>query len=998
MTTFDMFGPESSKAALGQNFWLCFGALAAVYALLYGWILWSTDFLPYVMDGNETFSVLWHSHNMYQFDFFKSFWVTDESFGPDPAAHPFYHTSQGNMPRLFGYVIYALGARTPEAQVLWTVLVVGTGTLFLAYSYFARIVSPVFSLIACVFLFTDYLLYAQWHVVTYRVWYGFLLFAIFLCLHEVGGKYRRSAWAGLAISFLLLFYFELVFAAFVSLAAGLYTLVLYRRDIRKMLLVGGVASGAAVLSLSMLFTQLATALGADVVVKDFQLKQLSRNASSAIMDRLAVAQFYAEHNIAFWQNFIDGERFRNPVSLLNSVSHINLQVHTPILIFISLLLILGALVGSSRRFAGMVCISESGRRRTRLLVFSVVFVAVLYFLDSVSVFHFMAALSRDVVLIFVAVLLAIGGLWVLARVARKWSTVRLRASFGEVAVRHTALLALILLTLSARPKILSSARWLGSSDASRFVDEIFQATAILFVSLVVLYSTLFVKRLPWITRSGQASQRLRYIGLALLVGLLVVVGMQFTATWGVLQSHGKADFVIAALWCVAVVVACIAVLHPANFIWTLSWPVKHLSIGRPIELFSQALRTRWRRLDSAYAVALATIWLSAYLVFVVGHIRIFGLEAHYAFIHPQIGHNLVYGALAALATWGLTRIYSVLSKNGSAVTLSAAARVAVLSLLAIGFLFQLPGLVREWYAPLWMGVMGEEVSRHAARAVFVIAFVTAAGLSVVGIRAVTNDTTPRLHYLLLFGLAGLLSYVVVYWLSPGYVLTGYQLRLAPFSVFFTSMIPAAGLYILWIVARRLWPDKGWRPGFWNPVLPAAAVAVVAMLIVSYWAALQLSYVRIFPPDQLAFIQRLKEEPFKGRSFAVNNYAAPAAWMTGQWAYFDPLAERGGLEWREQGIRPRLDNSTYMWFADASWRPERYRFPDYFLCFRPKTFERAVAELIEYSSAASAYGCPATAMVQMLQDGTHVLDHSVIIADEEHGSWAIIAIDHGPDPG
>ncbi len=59
--------------------------LAVAYVALYGWLLVSTNALPYVYDNTETFSALWHAQNLYRFDFFKNWGLTDEAYGPsDP--------------------------------------------------------------------------------------------------------------------------------------------------------------------------------------------------------------------------------------------------------------------------------------------------------------------------------------------------------------------------------------------------------------------------------------------------------------------------------------------------------------------------------------------------------------------------------------------------------------------------------------------------------------------------------------------------------------------------------------------------------------------------------------------------------------------------------------------------------------------------------------------------------------------------------------------------
>jgi len=85
-------------------------SLCAVYILLFGYLLIETGSLPYVMDNNESFSAFWRARNLYEFGLAKSFGLADESFAYLDAAHPYVHTHQGNFPRVFAFLIYALGA------------------------------------------------------------------------------------------------------------------------------------------------------------------------------------------------------------------------------------------------------------------------------------------------------------------------------------------------------------------------------------------------------------------------------------------------------------------------------------------------------------------------------------------------------------------------------------------------------------------------------------------------------------------------------------------------------------------------------------------------------------------------------------------------------------------------------------------------------------------------------------------------------------------------
>ena len=53
---------------------------------------------PFVCDNNETFSSLWHAHNLFHYPFWETYGVTEEASSPHPEAHPMVHTHQGNFP------------------------------------------------------------------------------------------------------------------------------------------------------------------------------------------------------------------------------------------------------------------------------------------------------------------------------------------------------------------------------------------------------------------------------------------------------------------------------------------------------------------------------------------------------------------------------------------------------------------------------------------------------------------------------------------------------------------------------------------------------------------------------------------------------------------------------------------------------------------------------------------------------------------------------------
>jgi hypothetical protein len=95
---------------------------------------------------------------------------------------------------------------------------------------------------------------------------------------------------------------------------------------------------------------------------------------------------------------------------------------------------------------------------------------------------------------------------------------------------------------------------------------------------------------------------------------------------------------------------------------------------------------------------------------------------------------------------------------------------------------------------------------------------------------------------------------------------------------------------------------------------------------------QVYYARLFPPDHLAFLQRLKSPPLHGATFAVSSYAAPVAYYAGNWAYFDTVVANDA----------DLSDPSSRWFAD--WKSNlRYAYPDYYLCMRTKSFAGVLLE-------------------------------------------------------
>src|SRR5258708_5713394 len=108
-------------------------------------LLFYCDFLPYGTDNNETFSSLLHAKNMYWHGIGSTYGLTDESTSPNAAAAPFVYTHQGNFPRFYAFLLYALGATSAEAQILITAMTIGTASILFAPIYMEHRVNALFA-------------------------------------------------------------------------------------------------------------------------------------------------------------------------------------------------------------------------------------------------------------------------------------------------------------------------------------------------------------------------------------------------------------------------------------------------------------------------------------------------------------------------------------------------------------------------------------------------------------------------------------------------------------------------------------------------------------------------------------------------------------------------------------------------------------------------------------------------------------------------------------
>ena len=344
--------------------------VAVIYVGLYGALLGVTRGIPYVTDGNESFSMLIHASNLYHFPISQTFGLADEALSLDPAAHPYVYTHQGNFPRVFAFILYALGARTVESQIVITTFTIGALAVFLLYHYFATVATPLFAFIAAAVALTDYLFFTQWQVNTFRVWHGFFLYLALWCVHGTGRLGRRRWLALTVVAYASMFYFELVFATFVAVMAGLYAAVWHWKRPSLLFRCWTAQVAGAVVGVLTLVGQLIGYLGWTDFLEDLRITYSARNlltADPAYLDR--VREFVETRRLVFWYNFASVDYQRSAHEVLSAITGGYFTAYTPALWYLVVILLTGWLLGFFRRpdsASPAVVVPEDAGARTSL--------------------------------------------------------------------------------------------------------------------------------------------------------------------------------------------------------------------------------------------------------------------------------------------------------------------------------------------------------------------------------------------------------------------------------------------------------------------------------------------------------------------------------------------------------------------------------------------------------------------------------------------------------
>ncbi len=832
-------------------------AMVAVYCAVYAYLIGVSDGLPYVMDNNESFSSLWHAHNALEHGMGRSAGLADEVFSPHAAAHPYVHTHQGNFPRLFAMLIYVAGARSIESQIVVTTFSVGMVAMVMAYLFFIRVGGVLFATICTLLMITDYTVIAQWQVVTYRVWHMFFLFSSMLLVHAMAGSRWKSWIVPALVNFVCLAYFELIFAAFVFAASGLYAIFLLWPNLKRLLTFGVIQGTSLALGVGILLWQLTLYLGWEGVKQDLYLTFIARNHFSNEYELLDVLrEFYESNKVIFWYNFQSAEKFRSLPYFVASLTFFDLQPRTPFLVLCSAIP-LGAYF--CRRFltpdrlVGLVAVIGTTVRTPSFLLATVLVAAHMSHKLVRGDFGSLQSLS----LLLIAVVIAI------------WIAKSYIATYGgakEQKSGSSGSMLLLLILAAIAPSVI-----LHSSVESPIVHGFSLGYT---VFLAIYGGALFGSAYAAWKRRGDSSPE--------------------TTTDG--PVYGRVALALTSV---------------------LTMVIVFISTAGPIALGDRLTTDILRVAEGQHLLAAVTAGVGiAFILWRVGARR----------------PGQIYLALPGL-------------------------------LIAAGLLALHGYLYNDKYSALWRELLAGSFPEWVVPAIVLLLTVVAVYVgSAPSKRAGVGDDPTADRRLAIFWVTGIAAYVIVYFLSPGYVFTGYRFRLVPFTAFHTVTIFGASFTLLAHIASGQHIGNGEHPRTIKWVTGNRIIAgIVALMLGVYWVGVQRQYLRLLPPDHFGIFQRLQEPPYRGQTFAANSYAAPIAAFTGEWAYMDANLNLAFSTHPDGDLLLERSNE-YIWFADRDSNPA-YKTPRYYLCLAMQTMP-GVASRVRGTKGEGPHGCESSSLVKL----------------------------------
>ena len=336
--------------------WLCSDRVAVRFVFLLFIVVAASMIaighgLPYVMDGNETYSSILHARNLLHFGVESSAGLADEATGLIAAAHPVVHTHQGNFPRVFATLLYWLGGSSPEAQIIITTFVVGLACIALLMQTLRRYLGIGIAAWSLTFLITDYVFFDQWTLVTYRIWLPMLLACALAITHywhhaaqSTPSTLRRILAAAFAL-YVCMFYFELIFMTFIAVTAGVWNLWLNRKRFWHAATLVGVQLAGAITGAGLVVVQLIYYLGWEGFLIDFRMTYLARNEGvQSTQQEEAFQAFSEKYNTAAFHNFQDGSVYRTVRFFKQMLFEYGIELYSPTFAYALVVLVVSGIM------------------------------------------------------------------------------------------------------------------------------------------------------------------------------------------------------------------------------------------------------------------------------------------------------------------------------------------------------------------------------------------------------------------------------------------------------------------------------------------------------------------------------------------------------------------------------------------------------------------------------------------------------------------------------
>jgi hypothetical protein len=292
------------KSQQGQFTYIGYLMVLAIYSAMMLWIFARSNWLPYGLDNNETFSNLIAGRNLLEFSATNPFLLTDESTDESLSGHPYVYTHGQNFPRFATALLLLLGITAAQTHMFLAAAIGGLAVITLIFLAVKRIGGPFPATLSSAFAASSTLYFLQSAPNTWRIWQSIIIaVAIYLIAAILSGTGYLRLWRCAAVftSFLAVSV-ELTFGLAIALMLTLASLV--RQPIRCSQTWFNALAGPVGLffGVGLFLSQLVGALGLTGTIDDIRYTFSSRNRGD---NAASSNDFFLDNNIVFWRNSLE---------------------------------------------------------------------------------------------------------------------------------------------------------------------------------------------------------------------------------------------------------------------------------------------------------------------------------------------------------------------------------------------------------------------------------------------------------------------------------------------------------------------------------------------------------------------------------------------------------------------------------------------------------------------------------------------------------------------